>query len=59
MTLTVLLFFIYLFLLMLVLDASILDYFCADWDSPCDHLREVPWEDTLKLSASAAAREFC
>ena len=44
---------------MLVLDASTLDYFCADWDSPCDHLREVPWEDTLKLSASAAAREFC
>ena len=31
----------------------------ADWDSLCDHLREVPWKDILKLSASAAACEFC
>ena len=21
------------------------DYSCADWDSLCDHLRDVPWED--------------
>ena len=30
-----------------------------DWDSPCDHLRDVPWEDIFKLCASAAASEFC
>ena len=24
----------------------------------CDHLRDVPWEDILKLSASAAATEL-
>ena len=35
------------------------DYFCADWDSFRDHLRDVPWEDIFKLSASAAASEFC
>ena len=35
------------------------DYFCADCDSLCDHLRNVPWGDIFKLSASAAAREFC
>ena len=32
------------------------DYTCADWDSLCDHLREVPCEDIFKLSASDAAR---
>ena len=31
------------------------DYSRAD----CDHLRDVPWDDILKLSASAAASEFC
>ena len=35
------------------------DYFCADWDGLRDHLRDVPWEDIFKLSASAAASEFC
>ena len=35
------------------------DYFCADWDSLHDYLRDVPWEDIFKLSASAAASEFC
>ena len=35
------------------------DYSCADWDSLCDHLRDVPWNDNFKLSASAAASEFC
>ena len=35
------------------------DYSCADWDGLCDHLRDVPWEDICKLSASAAASEFC
>ena len=35
------------------------DYSHADWDGLGDHLREVPWEDIFKLSASAAASEFC
>ena len=35
------------------------DYSCADWDGLCDHLRDVPWEYVFKLSASAAASEFC
>ena len=35
------------------------DYSCADWDGRRDHLRDVPWEDIFKLSASAAAKEFC
>ena len=35
------------------------DYSCADWDNLCDHLRDVPWEDLFKLSASAAASKFC
>ena len=30
----------------------------ADWDSLCDHLRDLPWEDILKISASAAASYF-
>ena len=34
------------------------DYSCANWDRLWDHLRDVPWEDILKLSASAAASEF-
>ena len=35
------------------------DYSCADWDGLHDHLRDVPWEDIFKLSACAAASEFC
>ena len=35
------------------------DYSRADWDGLCDHLRRVPWENIFKLSASAAANEFC
>ena len=34
------------------------DYSRADLDGFCDHLRDVPWEDIFKLSASAA-KEFC
>ena len=30
------------------------DYSCADGDGLRDHLRDVPWEDIFKLSASAA-----
>ena len=35
------------------------DYSCADWDGLRDHLRDVPWEDIFKLSASTAASKFC
>ena len=35
------------------------DYFRADWDGPCDYLRNVPWEDIFELSASSACGEFC
>ena len=35
------------------------DYSRADWDGLRDHLRDVPWGDIFKLSASAAASEFC
>ena len=35
------------------------DYSYADWDGLHDHLRDVPWEDIIKLGASMAASEFC
>ena len=35
------------------------DYSHADWDGLCDHLRDVPREEIFKLSASAAASQFC
>ena len=35
------------------------DYSRAHWDSLRDHLKDVPWQDIFKLSASAAASEFC
>ena len=34
---------------------SCYDYSPADWDSLSNHLRDVPWEDILKLSASVAS----
>ena len=34
------------------------DYSCADWDSLCDHLTDVSWQDIFKLGASASASEF-
>ena len=34
-------------------------YSCADWVGLGDNLRDVPWEDTFKLCASAAASHFC
>ena len=40
-------------------DCITYDYSCADWDGLCDHFRDVPWENIFKLSASAAASEFC
>ena len=35
------------------------DYSRANWDGLRDHLRDIPWEDIFKFSASAAASEFC
>ena len=35
------------------------DYPYADWYGLRDHLKDVPWEDIFKLSAFAAAHEFC
>ena len=34
------------------------DYSHADWDGLRDHLRDILWDDTFKLSASAVT-EFC
>ena len=34
------------------------DYSGTNWDGLCDHLRDGPWEDIFKFSASAAASEF-
>ena len=34
-------------------------YSCADWDGLQDHLRDVPWDNIFKLSASSAASELC
>ena len=34
------------------------DFFRADWDGLCEHLRNVPWEDVFKLGASAAISEL-
>ena len=31
----------------------------ADWDGLHNHLRDLLWLDIFKLSASAAASEFC
>ena len=35
------------------------DYSHADCDGLCDYLKDVPWEHIFKLSASAAASDFC
>ena len=35
------------------------DYFFAGWNGFCNHLRDTPWEDTFRVSASAAANQFC
>ena len=35
------------------------EYSRADWDDLCDHLRDVSWEDTFKISASSTASVFC
>ena len=46
-------------LIMLLFHRMAYDYSCADWDGLRDHLRDVPWEDIFKLSASATASKFC
>ena len=35
------------------------NYSRADWDGLHDHLRDIPWNDLFKLSASCAASQFC
>ena len=35
------------------------DFFCVHWDSLCDRLRDVSWEEIFKLKACLAANEFC
>ena len=35
------------------------EYSHADWDDLCDHLKDVPWEDIFKLSASVGTSESC
>ena len=35
------------------------DYSCANWNVLHDHLRDAPWQDIFKLSASSATSEFC
>ena len=42
-----------------LLNCIAYDYSPADWDGLHDHLRDIPWVDIFKLSASAAASEFC
>ena len=42
-----------------VFHRIVYDYYHADWDSICDHLKDIPWEDIIKLSAATAARGFC
>ena len=34
------------------------NYYCSDFDSFCDYLRDVSWEDIFKFSASTAFCEF-
>ena len=34
-------------------------YSHADWNGLHHYLKDVPWKDIFKLSASAAASEFC
>ena len=43
----------------MAISSHSLDYSRAEWNGLRDHLRNVPWEEIFKLSASAAASEFC
>ena len=33
-------------------------YSCTDWNNLCNNLRDVPWKDIFKFSASVAASDF-
>ena len=35
------------------------NYSHTNWGGLCDQMRDVPWEDIFKPSASATASEFC
>ena len=35
------------------------DYSSADWNGLCDYLEDVPLENVIKLSFSAAASKVC
>ena len=35
------------------------DYSLADWDSLCDHLRDVQWEDVFKVACIVNIELFC
>ena len=39
-----------------LLDAP---YSLADWDSLCDHLRDVQWEDIFKVACVVNIELFC
>ena len=41
-----------------ILHCIAYDYSCVDWGGLRDHLRDVPWDDILKMNASAAASKF-
>ena len=34
------------------------NYSSADWNSLCDHLRDLSWKEIFKLGISAAASKF-
>ena len=38
---------------------TMITYGCKSCNGLHDHLRDVPWEDIFKLSASVAANQFC
>ena len=37
---------------------TVYDYFRAEWDGFCDHLKDARWEDIFKFGAPVAATEF-
>ena len=43
----------------LVFHCIVYNYSRADCDRLGDHMRDVPWEDIFKLSASGVASGFC
>ena len=39
-------------------NAQLMHFFPADWYNLCDQLKNVPWEDILRLGAFATGTEF-